>query len=170
MYETHKTLLARTRRCAPPCARWTDDMAALLRERFVQTQDNGKELLSKRRSASYKRESLEAARKSMDALLSMKFVFLSETLRELAYEQLTFSIRRTLHKKIAEWYEYTYSQVSVLGERCFRAFLHTVTHPNALLLISRRTSSARTRWCLQNIGNVELLQRKPWNAVGFNQQ
>ena len=46
----------------------------------------------------------------MDQLLSMKFVFLSESLRELAYEQLTFSIRRMLHKKIAEWYEYTYSK------------------------------------------------------------
>lgn len=38
----------------------------------------------------------------------MKFMFVSSTLRELAYEQLTFSIKRALHKKIAEWYEYTY--------------------------------------------------------------
>ena len=92
-----------------------DDIAALLRERFVQTVDQGgKELLSKRRSRSYQRRSFEASRKSMDALLSMKFVFLSETLRELAYEQLTFSIRRTLHKKIAEWYEYTYSKADNL--------------------------------------------------------
>ena len=35
---------------------------------------------------------------------------MSETLRELAYEQLTFSIRRSLHKKIAGWYEYTYAE------------------------------------------------------------
>ena len=85
-------------------------MAALLRERFVQTVDStSKEILRKRQSASYKRQSLEATRKSMDALLSMEFVFLSETLRELAYEQLTFSIRRSLHKKIAMWYEYSYS-------------------------------------------------------------
>ena len=40
----------------------------------------------------------------------MKFVFVSETLRELAYEQLTFSIRRNLHKNIASWYEYTYPE------------------------------------------------------------
>ena len=51
----------------------------------------------------------------------MKFLFVSETLRELAYEQLTFSIRRSLHKKIAEWYEYTYpndleSHASVLAK------------------------------------------------------
>ena len=38
----------------------------------------------------------------------MKFSFVSETLRELAYEQLTFSIRRSLHRKIGSWYEYTY--------------------------------------------------------------
>ena len=56
-----------------------------------------------------KRDSLEEARKSAGALLNMRMVFVSETLRELAYEQLTFSIRRALHKKIAEWYEYTYT-------------------------------------------------------------
>ena len=44
---------------------------------------------------------MEEARKSTDALLNMRFVFVSETLRELAYEGLTFSIRRSLHKKIA---------------------------------------------------------------------
>ena len=37
----------------------------------------------------------------------MKFTFASSTLRELAYEQLTFSVRRMLHRKIAEWYEYS---------------------------------------------------------------
>ena len=78
-------------------------MASLLRDNLVQTiqNDGATTLLSKRRSASYKRGSMEEARKSTDALLNMRFVFVSETLRELAYEGLTFSIRRSLHKKIA---------------------------------------------------------------------
>ena len=78
-------------------------MASLLRENLVQTfeNENANNILSSRRSTSYKRDSLEESRKSTDALLNMKFVFVSETLRELAYEQLTFSIRRNLHKNIA---------------------------------------------------------------------
>ena len=87
-----------------------EDMASLLRENLVQSMDgSGQLLLSKRRSASqFKRESLEESRKSMDALLNMRFLFVSESIRELAYSQLTFSIRGSLHKKIAEWYEYTH--------------------------------------------------------------
>ena len=87
-----------------------DDIATLLRENFVQPVDveGARHLLSSRRTSSYyKRASLEETRKSQDALLNMKFFFVSATLREIAYEQLTFSVRRNLHKKIAEWYEYT---------------------------------------------------------------
>ncbi len=82
-----------------------EDMASLLRENLVQAVDHSKAvaMLSSRKSTSYfQRESVETTRKSMDALLNMKFVFVSDSLRELAYEQLTFTIRRSLHKKIAE--------------------------------------------------------------------
>ena len=93
-----------------------DDLASLLKSNLVEAvdRDDAENMLIKRHSASYfKRESLEETRKSTDALLNMKFMFVSSTLRELAYEQLTFSIRRALHKKIAEWYEYTYPNVSL---------------------------------------------------------
>ena len=58
---------------------------------------------------------MEETRKSTDALLNMKFSFVSETLRELAYERLTFSIRRSLHRKIGAWYEYTYQDQQQLN-------------------------------------------------------
>ena len=81
-----------------------DDMASLLRDNLVQTmQSESTHLLSSRRSHAYQRGSIEETRKSINALLNMKFVFVSATVRELAYEQLTFTIRRSLHKKIAAW-------------------------------------------------------------------
>ena len=98
-----------------------DDMVSLLREGMVATLDQASTMTEGARTRTSKKTSLpstlmekkkhsiEEARKSAGALLNMSFVFSSEVLRELAYEQLTFSIRRALHKKIAEWYEYTYT-------------------------------------------------------------
>ena len=58
----------------------------------------------------------------MDALMDMQFRFVSETLRELAYEMLTFSVKRTLHRKIGEWFEYTFPDN--LDERASELALH----------------------------------------------
>ena len=69
-------------------------MASLLRENLVQALDRAAGM-SLRRSSSYKRESLDETRKSMDALLNMNFLFSSETLRDLCYQQLTFTIRKS---------------------------------------------------------------------------
>ena len=52
-----------------------DDMASLLRDKLVQSiTDSSRSSLSIRQSLSYKRDSMEAARKSMDNLLHMKFM------------------------------------------------------------------------------------------------
>ena len=92
-----------------------DDTASLLRENMVIAVDpkyraRARSLFQKAPSFHGQNiqvdgEYVEEARNSVGALLEMTFCFTSEALRELAYEQLTFSIRRTLHCKIAEWFE-----------------------------------------------------------------
>ena len=85
-------------------------MEALLRERLVHAVGKeSQENVQARQHFSSQRKLKKIARsKSASALLDMSFAFVSEAVRDLAYEGLTFSIRRSLHRKIAEWYEYTY--------------------------------------------------------------